>query len=186
MPIGLDATVSYGEIDFQFRNDLDTPVYIMSWMDGVTLHVQFYGKHPKEWDTINVYSQTTSEIPPLDTVKYVVDQNLKKGEKVLSTSGNWGYEASAWRDFVKDGEVIRTETLPSSYYGPSGTIYRIGPGTETSSPSPDTYGNPNGSAYCDPCAHCDPAPTAAPTPEPTPTPPQNRRRPPQRSPHRSL
>ena len=53
--------VSYGEIDFQFRNDLDTPVYIMSWMDGVTLHVQFYGKHPKEWDTINVYSQTTSE-----------------------------------------------------------------------------------------------------------------------------
>ena len=53
----------------------------MSWMDGVTLHVQFYGKHPKEWDTINVYSQTTSEIPPLSTVKYVVDQNLKKGEK---------------------------------------------------------------------------------------------------------
>ena len=36
VPIGLDATVSYGEIDFQFRNDLDTPVYIMSWMDGVT------------------------------------------------------------------------------------------------------------------------------------------------------
>ena len=128
--------ITNGEIDFQFRNDLDTPVYIMSWMDGVTLHVQFYGKHPKEWDTINVYSQTTSEIPPLSTVKYVVDQNLKKGEKVLSTSGNWGYEASAWRDFVKDGEVIRTETLPSSYYGPSGTIYRIGPGTETSSPSP--------------------------------------------------
>ena len=83
VPIGLDATVSYGEIDFQFRNDLDTPVYIMSWMDGVTLHVQFYGKHPKEWDTINVHSQTTSEIPPLSTVKYVVDQNLKKGEKVL-------------------------------------------------------------------------------------------------------
>ena len=53
----------------------------MSWMDGVTLHVQFYGKHPKEWDTINVYSQTTSEIPPLSTVKYVVDQNLKKGRK---------------------------------------------------------------------------------------------------------
>lgn len=99
-----------------------------------------------------MYSQTTSEIPPLSTVKYVVDQNLKKGEKVLSTSGNWGYEASAWRDFVKDGEVIRTETLPSSYYGPSGTIYRIGPGTETSSPSPTPTATPTGSAHCDPCA----------------------------------
>ena len=169
VPIGLDATVSYGEIDFQFRNDLDTPVYIMSWMDGVTLHVQFYGKHPKEWDTINVYSQTTSEIPPLSTVKYVVDQNLKKGEKVLSTSGNWGYEASAWRDFVKDGEVIRTETLPSSYYGPSGTIYRIGPGTETSSPSPTPTATPTAAPTATPAPTA--APTAAPTPEPTPTPP---------------
>lgn len=168
VPIGLDATVSYGEIDFQFRNDLDTPVYIMSWMDGVTLHVQFYGKHPKEWDTINVYSQTTSEIPPLDTVKYVVDQNLKKGEKVLSTSGNWGYEASAWRDFVKDGEVIRTETLPSSYYGPSGTIYRIGPGTETSSPSPTPTATPTAAPTATPAPTA--APTAAPTPEPTPAP----------------
>ena len=63
VPIGLDATVSYGEIDFQFRNDLDTPVYIMSWMDGVTLHVQFYGKHPKEWDTINVYSPDDERDP---------------------------------------------------------------------------------------------------------------------------
>ena len=29
VPIGLDATVSYGDLDFRFRNDLDTPVYIM-------------------------------------------------------------------------------------------------------------------------------------------------------------
>ncbi len=127
--------------------------------------------------------QTTSEIPPLSTVKYVVDQNLKKGEKVLSTSGNWGYEASAWRDFVKDGEVIRTETLPSSYYGPSGTIYRIGPGTETSSPSPTPTATPTvvptatlrrrlprlrAYAGTDPCAdrRTDGGPTEEPTPEP--------------------
>ena len=87
---------------------------------------------------------------------------------MLSTSGNWGYEASAWRDFVKDGEVIRTETLPSSYYGPSGTIYRIGPGTETSSPSPTPTATPTAVPTATPAPTA--APTAAPTPEPTPAP----------------
>ena len=121
------------------------------------------------WALFRKTAMSPSEIPPLSTVKYVVDQNLKKGEKVLSTSGNWGYEASAWRDFVKDGEVIRTETLPSSYYGPSGTIYRIGPGTETSSPSPTPTATPTAAPTATPAPTA--APTAAPTPEPTPTPP---------------
>lgn len=179
VPIGLDATVSYGELDFQFRNDLDTAVYIMAWMDGVTLHVQFYGQHPEEWDSIEVYSQETSSIPPLDTVRYVTDYNLKKGEKVLSTSGNWGYTAEAWRDYIKDGEVIKTESLPSSYYGPSGTIYRIGPGTDvnaTPTPKPTATPTAKPTATAKPTEKptqapvTTPAPTPAPTQTPTPTP----------------
>ncbi|MGN0478521.1 MAG: VanW family protein [Hominenteromicrobium sp.] len=167
VPIGLDATVSYGDLDFRFRNDLDTPIYIMCWMDGVTLHVQFYGRQPEKWDSINVYSETTGSTPPLDTVKYVTDSNLKKGEKVLSTSGNWGYTARAWREYVKDGKVIKTESLPSSNYGATGTIYRIGPGTDVdATPTPE----PTAAPTAEPTAAPTSAPTPAPTPEPTPVP----------------
>ena len=38
------------------------------------------------------------------------------------------------------------------YYGPSGTIYRIGPEHGDVFPEPDTYGNPDSGAHCDPCA----------------------------------
>lgn len=171
VPIGLDATVSYRELDFQFRNDLDTAVYIMAWMDGVTLHVQFYGRQPKDWDSIEVYSEETGSIPPLDTVEYVTDYNLEKGEKVLSTSGNWGYTAAAWRDYIKDGEVVKTEELPSSYYGASGKIYRIGPGTDVNAnptPKPTATAEPTANPTTAPTAA--PEPTTAPTPVPTPVP----------------
>ena len=51
-PIGLDATVDYGNLDFRFKNPLETPVYISAWMDGTTLYVEFYGCFPEEWDKV--------------------------------------------------------------------------------------------------------------------------------------
>lgn len=165
VPIGLDATVSYGALDFCFRNDLDTPIYMMCWMDGVTLYARIYGVHPEEWDEIKVYSQQTSQTAPLDTVKYVEDSNLKKGEKVLSTEGKWGYTANAWRDYVKGGEVVRTEALSSSTYKATGTIYRIGPGTDVNAkPTPKPTATPT------PTPAATPVPTKKPTATPTPTP----------------
>lgn len=132
VPVGLDATVSWGDIDFRFLNPLKTPVYISVWMDGVTLYVEFYGVLPEDWDSISVDSWVTAEYPPLDSVSYVTDGSLGTGEYELRTSGYWGYSAAAQRYFYKDGELVKTEDLPSSYYSPSGVAYAVGPGTDTS------------------------------------------------------
>ena len=58
MPIGQDATVDYPGLDFKFRNSSSYPIYISAWMDGVVLHVEFYGYQPEEWDTIEAVSYT--------------------------------------------------------------------------------------------------------------------------------
>lgn len=165
-PIGLDATVDYGSIDFRFRNSLKNPVYIASWMDGVTLTVNFYGVFPEEWDNIELGSEQTGYEPPRDTVSFEVDGSLAKGQYVRTSSGNSGYYASAWRTFYKNGEAVRTEDLPNSYYGSTGKRYKVGPGTDTSKvdtskESGSTEGSPSPS----------PKPTEKPTQEPTPVPP---------------
>ena len=170
-PIGLDATVDYGSIDFRFKNCLENPVYIASWMDGVTLTVNFYGCFPEEWDNIELGSQQTGSEPPRDSVEFQVDGSLAKGQFVRKTSGNNGYYASAWRIFYKDGQQIRTEDLPSSYYRSTGKIYLVGPGTDTS--KVDTSSE-SGSTEPTPSPSPSPAPTTAPTPkpaDPTPEPP---------------
>lgn len=156
-PTGLDATVDYGNIDFQFKNNMDTPIYIMSGMDGTTVYASIYGVFPEEWDSIEVYSERVATYSPLDTVTFREDSSLGYGEYKLFASGNSGVESIASRSFYKNGEFVRTEELPSSYYRPTGKIYRYGPGTDTS--AIDTTAG-SGSTNSKPSA------TPAPTPKP--------------------
>ncbi len=171
-PIGLDATVSYGSIDFRFRNSLEYPVYIASWMDGTTLTVNFWGCFPKEWDNIELGSQQTGSESPNSSVKFVEDQSLAKGQFVRKSSGNSGYYADAWRVFYKDGQQVKTESLPSSYYQATGAVFAVGPGTDTSKiDTSRESGNTEPSPSPSPSASPTPAPTPGPTQAPTPVPP---------------
>lgn len=166
-PIGLDATVDYGSTDFKFRNSLKNPIYIASWMDGVILTVNFYGVKPSEWDEIQLGSEQTGYEPPKDTVDFEVDGSLAKGQYVRKTSGNEGYYARAWRTFYKNGEAVRTEDLPDSYYGSTGKKYMVGPGTDTSKVDTSREsGNTEGEAKPKPTPKPTPKP-ADPTPEPS-------------------
>lgn len=45
-PTGQDATVSYGALDYKFRNDLEYPVYIVAYMTGTKLTCEIYGCRP--------------------------------------------------------------------------------------------------------------------------------------------
>lgn len=168
-PIGLDATVDYGNIDFQFRNPLDTPVYIAAWMDGVTLHVNFYGCFPKEWNKITIGSEQTGSEPPLSSVSFTEDSQLAKGQYVRKSSGNTGYSARAWRTYYKGDTTVKTEELSSSYYEPTGTIYAVGPGTDTGKvDTSKESGNTTPEATPSPVPTVAPKPTDTPTPEPPP------------------
>ena len=185
-PLGLDATVDYGYIDFKFRNPLETPVYISSWMDGVTLHVEFYGVFPEEWDKIAVGSEQTGSQPIPGGVSFREDNQLAKGQYVRRSSGHTGYSARAWRTYYKGDTTVKTEELHSSYYAPAGVIYAVGPGTETgkvdtskesgtvdaeSTPSPDPSSKPSDEPSSEPPVNDPtPPPVYEPTPEPPPEP----------------
>ena len=166
VPIGLDATVDYGNLDFQFRNPLDTPVYIAAWMDGRTLYVSFYGCWPDEYDSISAWSEQTGTEAPKETVSFVTDSQLAAGQYQLRESGRTGYYAAAYRTYYKGDQVVRTEELPSSHYSATGTIYAVGPGTDTSKIDTSKGSGTTG-------GEATPAPTQEPTPapaEPTPAP----------------
>ena len=117
-----------------------------------------------------------------------MDGSLAKGQYVRKTSGNSGYYASAWRTFYKNGEAVRTESLPDSYYGSTGKIYLVGEGTDTSkvdtskesgttdpkptpTPAPSATPKPTSAPPVpDPTPEPDPEPDPDPTPEPEPDP----------------
>ena len=136
VPLGLDATVSYPYLDFQFKNPTEYPVYIVAGMTGTKVTVTLYGYQPPDYDNIEVVSQQTGTVAQPED-QFVVDSSLKKGEKVLDRKGNAGIRASAKRIFYLNGKVVKTEALPSSYYRAIANIYKVGPGTEgTASSTP--------------------------------------------------
>ena len=165
-PIGLDATVDYGNLDFRFKNPQDTPVYIAAWMSGTTLYVEFYGCFPQEWDSVAVSSEQTSAWGPLDSVSFRTDNSLASGQYVRRSSGNTGYTARAYRSFYKGDTLVKSEELSSSEYPATGKVYAVGPGTDTD--KVDTTKESGNTSEAD--ATPTPAPTAQPTSQPTPKP----------------
>lgn len=127
-PIGQDAAVDYGNLDFRFQNVSSYPVYIVAGMSGTTLTVTFYGYQDPSYDEIRVTSQQTGTIAqPADV--YQQSNSLEKGKIVKQRSGRSGKRATAQRVYYKNGAVVKTEQLNSSYYRELATIYQYGPGT---------------------------------------------------------
>lgn len=127
VPIGQDASIDYGNLDFQFVNNTDYQVFIRAWMSGVTLNVEIYGKHPDTWDTIEVYSEQTATLTP-DATIYKDDPSLPKGTEEVEVSSRYGSEAEGSKIYYKDGVQVDSEAIDSSYYAPVQGIVRVGTG----------------------------------------------------------
>ena len=125
--IGQDAAVSYPSLDFKFQNPTDYPMYIQAGADGRTMYCTIYGYKDDSWDQIEVTSQKTATInQPADQTEK--DSSLPSGTRQLKSKGHAGYRATAQRVFYKNGQVVKTEQLSSSYYPPKATIYSVGTG----------------------------------------------------------
>ena len=55
---------------------------------------------------------------------------MAKGTKHYDAKPREGYRASAQRIYYKNGQVVKTEKLPNSYYRPAPAYYSIGPATD--------------------------------------------------------
>ncbi len=87
VPIGQDAMVNFGTADFVFRNDLQSPILLVTYVTGRTLHAEIWGADPGWFDNVAVNSWYTSS-----------------------------YSAAAERIFYKNGREVRRDALPKSYY----------------------------------------------------------------------
>ena len=166
--------MDYPALDFVFRNNTEYPIYISAGMSGTQLTVTLYGYKPDTWDKISVYSQQTGTIAQPAT-EYVEDSSLAAGTFELYRQGNAGRTATASRVYYKDGQVVKTESLPSSTYRALSTIYHYGPGTNVADvkkavASGKTSGSVGTSSTPKPEATPTPKPTTTPTPKPEPTP----------------
>ena len=162
-PIGQDATVVYGSIDFKFKNSNAAPVYLSATISGGTLTVTLYGTSAYTGEGERTVSlETKINSTTAYTTKYTTDNSLAPGTSKVTQKGKNGYTCEVWRVIRIDGAEISREKINNSSYSPCTKQVKQGPAV-TVTPAPSATTAPT--AAPTPTTAASPSPTADPTPE---------------------
>ncbi len=123
-PLGQDATVSYGALDFKFKNTLRHPVYIRSTVHGNQLTISVYGKHTADMPEIEILSAAPKVVEPKIIVKQ--DETLPLGQQKVEKEGQKGYEVDTFRIRYRSGQQISKELLAHDEYPVTDKVVVVG------------------------------------------------------------
>ncbi len=124
VPLGLDATVDYGTVDFVFSNDTEYPIKVVCYTtENKQAVCEIYGT---KTENFSVSFETTgiSSIP--FTTETIEDPTLPLGEEVIETEGSNGTKCTVYRIVSVDGEVKSRTFESQSYYIPKKEVKRVG------------------------------------------------------------
>lgn len=121
-PKGLDATVDWGNIDFKFKNTLNTPIYIEGYTQNKNVYFNIYADKELKKRSYEMFTEV-SVIQP--TIKYIDDSNRLVGENLVVKNASNGYRVKVYRRDFENGKLINTELISNDYYTPvNGEIIR--------------------------------------------------------------
>ena len=113
---GLDATVNWPNIDFVFKNDTKSPVFIVSSYKNRQLSIELYGMRKEEGESVRLETAVISTSQPPSSPKYQQNVNLLPGEQRELKKSRNGYVVDTYRVFLRDGQAYKRDKLFSSVY----------------------------------------------------------------------
>lgn len=122
-PPGLDATVFYPSVDFQFKNDTASHILIQAYTTGTTLFVDLYGTN--DGRVVNMTKPVIRDSTPPPPELRQDDPTLPKGTVKQVDWAAWGAKVSFTRTVTRGGENIIKETWNSNYK-PWQAVYLVG------------------------------------------------------------
>lgn len=123
IPLGRDATVVFGGLDFKFANNTSSPIMIMAEVQGDKLLVGIFGQHSLA-EVVEIVSIDQEVIPQAILKKK--DKSLYLGEFKIEKQGKPGYVITTLR-IVRLGKVeTKREVLSKDSYLPDDTVMKVG------------------------------------------------------------
>ena len=113
VPMGQDATIAEGYIDFKFKNNTEYPVKIVANVNGRRLTCSLLGvKQPNI--SVELVNTVVSTAEP--NTERTENAEIPKGYKRIINKGAKGYTVASQRIVKEGGKVIKTEKLTRSVY----------------------------------------------------------------------
>lgn len=124
-PVGLDATVFAPDVDFKFKNDLDSYLLIETVFDekNTTLTFNFYGTKPNR--EVKLVGPDVTNVKPHGPTIYNDDPTLAKGTLKQVDFAVDGEDVTIYREIYVDGQLSKRDKY-FSRYAPWQAIYQRG------------------------------------------------------------
>lgn len=124
VPIGTDATVSWGSPDFKFKNNRNYPVKIVATTGGKNVYIKIFGLKEDSDYEVQIQSYTTGSIPFKTT--YTKDASLAPGEEKVVQNGSNGCYSAAYKILKKDGKEVSRTLISRDKYQPHNKVIARG------------------------------------------------------------
>lgn len=135
VPIGMDATVSWGGPDFQFRNNTDYPIKVVASYANSKVTFQIVGTKTDDY-SVKITTETISITAP--TVQEVPDDTLEAGTTQVADKGHTGYKVQSYRHvYDASGNVVYEGKESLSSYKMTPKVIHVGTKV-AETPAPDT------------------------------------------------
>lgn len=128
VPYGMDATVYWGSIDYQFKNTLEMPIKIQANTDDGKVNITFWGA--EELDFKVEMSYNILETYPWTEVEEV-DETKPVGYREVAETPYTGYKVVTYKAIYDlDGNQISKDLEATSVYKKRDKKYIVGPEEE--------------------------------------------------------
>ena len=111
---GRDATVSWGTVDFKFKNNRTYPIKVEAEARDGMCEITIKGISEKGDYEVILQSKVTS-IVKRDT-EYTEDKSLEDGVEIVEQEGHDGCTSETYKTLKQNGTIVSTELISSDYY----------------------------------------------------------------------
>lgn len=124
VPKGQDATVSYGTIDFKFKNSTNYPIKISAAAKDGKIEITILGTKPENEKTVKIINNVIETNEP--EIEEVPDKTLSTGQKKVISKGKTGYKVETVRKTYENGAEVKSEKMSGSIYKATPTKVAVG------------------------------------------------------------
>lgn len=120
VPEGRDATVSWGALDFKFKNNRKYPIKIETDVGDGVATINIYGIKQEDDYTVVIESNVTNIIA--SQTEYQKNNSLEKGEEVIIQKGENGCTSETYKSLLKNGITVSKTLISTDTYNALPTI----------------------------------------------------------------
>lgn len=114
--IGEDATVNWPNLDFTFKNNTSSPVFVITYFKNNQMSAEIWGLSLGEGVTIDLESKVVKTMDPPSDIKYVYNPELPYGSSKTTVKARTGYVVETYKVWLKNGVETSRELLHKSTY----------------------------------------------------------------------